>query len=451
MTTPSASLASRPWIPEPSDALVAAIAAGVASRSPGDVVAELDELVARNRAIHDRRCVNLNPATNTMSPRAEAVLAAGLGTRPSLGYPGAKYEMGLEAVERIEVIAAELAAEVFGARFAEVRVPSGALANLFGFMACARPGDSIIVPPATIAGHVTHRSAGAAGLYGLDVHEAPIDADRYTIDVAALAPLAERVQPALITVGSSLNLTHHDVTGIRSVADAVGARVLFDAAHLAGPIAGGVWPRPLVEGAHLMTMSTYKSLGGPPGGLIVTDDAALAERIEAIAFPGLTANFDVAKTAALAYTLADWRATGAAYGEVMVAAADRLAAELADRDVPVHTAGGQATRSHAFAVDASDHGGGHRGATHLRRANLLTSAIGLPSGTDDGIRIGTNEIVRWGATADDMAPLADLLQRALVSAEPETVGPAVTEYRQRFSTVGFTVDDASSPRSRGGD
>src|SRR5262247_3077016 len=93
--------------------------------------------------------------------------AAGLGSRPSLGYPGDKYEMGLEAIEKVEVVAAELAAEVFGARYAEIRVGSGALANLYVFMMAAKPGDAIIAPSPAIGGHITHHAPGAAGFYGV--------------------------------------------------------------------------------------------------------------------------------------------------------------------------------------------------------------------------------------------------------------------------------------------
>ena len=291
-------------------------------------------MIDRNREIHDRDCINLNPASNVMNPRAEAVLSSGLSTRASLGHPGDKYEMGLEAIEEIEVIATDLARTVFDATFAELRVGSGALANLYAFMATCRPGDAILVPPAGIGGHVTHRDAGAAGLYGLEIHEYPIDPLTFSVDVDALALLADRVRPRLITMGTSLNLVPHPVADVKAIADRVDAAVLFDAAHACGMIAGGVWPNPLTEGADLMTMSTYKSLGGPAGGIVLTNRADLASRVDAIAYPGLTANFDVGVTAALAITLLDWLAVGPAYATAMVDNAVALAANWNDATFP---------------------------------------------------------------------------------------------------------------------
>ena len=256
-------LALRNWVPANCEERVQSIAAMTSTAQCEDIAARMEELVRLNLEIHDNECFNLNPATNVMNPAAEAMLARGLGSRPSLGYPGDKYEMGLEAIEEIEVIAAELAAETFEATHAEIRCASGAMANLYGFMALARPGDAIIAPPGTIGGHVTHHAAGCAGLYGLVTHAAPVDADGYTIDLAGLASLARRVRPRIITVGGSLDLFPHPVREIRAVADEVGAAVLFDAAHQCGMIAGRTWPNPLAMGAHLMTMSTYKSLGRP--------------------------------------------------------------------------------------------------------------------------------------------------------------------------------------------
>src|SRR4051794_8649711 len=396
----------RGWLPDVSQRRESEILAAISDLTTAATADRLERLISRNREIHEVECVNLNPATNVMNPRAEAALAAGLGSRPSLGHAGAKYEMGLEAIEEIEVIAADLACRVFGARFAEIRVGSGALANLYAFMATCRPGDAIIVPPPSIGGHITHRGPGAAGLYGLEIHEYPIDAAQFTVDLEGLAALAETVRPKLITVGGSLNLTPHPVAEVVSIAASVGAAVLFDAAHACGMIAGGVWPNPLEQGADLMTMSTYKSLGGPAGGLLVTNRADLAERIDGIAYPGLTANFDAGKTAALAITLLDWIDLGAAYATMMVATAKVLANEIADHGLPVFGADLGFTTSHQFAIDATAWGGGQDASQRLRQANLLACGIGLPGrGEWAGLRVGTPEIVRWGMGVGEMPQL----------------------------------------------
>lgn len=417
-------LAPRPWLPAATRARIDALPL------PTDPTAEVEAAAADLRAAHDT-AFNLNPATNVMNPRAEALLASGIGSRPSLGYPGEKYEMGLAHAERIETTAARLACAVFRARFAEFRVPSGAMANLMAFMALARPGDTIIAPPASIGGHVTHHDAGCAGLYGLTIHPAPVDAARYSVDPEALRRLAHKVKPRLITIGASLNLHPHPVAELREIAEEVGAHLIFDAAHLCGPIAGGTWPDPLAEGAHLMTMSTYKSLGGPAGGLIVTNDPDIAQRLEATAFPGLTANFDVARTAALAVTLQDWRRHGADYAHAMTDLAAALAEALRAEDLPVFGS----TESHQFALDARPFGGGQTMAKRLEQAGFLTCGIGLPlpdiAGDQNGLRIGTPELARRGVTASDTPEIAALMARAL-QADPATICPEAQALRARF-------------------
>jgi len=435
------SLAKRAWVADEVEDYVAGIAGWTQDESADAIDRRIHELALENRRIHERDSVNLNPAANVMNPRAEALLAQGLSSRPSLGYPSQKYEMGLEAVEKIEIITAALAAEIFKARFAEIRVGSGALANLYAFMATTKPGDDIIVPPASIGGHVTHQDAGAAGLYGLRIHEAPVDPDHYGIDIAKLAQMARTIRPKLITLGGSLNLFPWDVREVRAIADEVGAPILFDAAHLCGMIAGGAWPNPLREGADLMTMSTYKSLGGPAGGLVVTNDSKLAERLDRIAFPGLTANFDVAKSAALAITLLDWREFGSDYARTMVDSASELARALQERGVPVLLTERGFTRSHQFAVRARAYGGGQAVSVKLRQANILACGIGLPEapveGDMNGLRLGTPEIVRWGMGPQHMPELAGLIAEALAANDPAALAPRVSAFRRRFDKLVF--------------
>jgi glycine hydroxymethyltransferase len=436
-------LAHRDWVPAACEAQVQRIATETAGESAPDLLARIEALAIENKQIHEKDCFNLNPATNVMNPRAEALLASGIGTRPSLGYPGDKYEMGLEAIEEIEVIAAELAAEVFGARFAEIRVPSGAMANLFAFMATCKPGDTIIAPPASVGGHVTHHGAGCAGLYGLRTVPAPVSADDYSIDIRALADLVERERPKLITLGASLNLFEHPVRAVREIADSVGATLMFDAAHQCGIIAGKAWSDPLAEGAHLMTMSTYKSLGGPAGGLIVTNDAELAKRLDQIAFPGMTANFDAAKSAALAVSLLDWRVHGRAYAQKMIEVSKALAAALKARGVPVFETPRGMTDSHQFAVLAAGYGGGQAASKTLRKAGFLACGIGLPvaevQGDLNGLRIGTPELVRWGVDIGDVPALADLIAEGLQANDPGAVAARTRAMRAGFDRVHYVV------------
>jgi glycine hydroxymethyltransferase len=420
--------------------------------SPAEIVARVQTLIVENHHIHTQQSINLNPASNVMNPRAEAAMSAGLGTRASLGRAGEKYEMGLEAIEQIEVIAAALARQVFNAGFAEIRVGSGAMANLYAFMATCKPGDAIIVPPGDIAGHITHNTDGAAGLYGLRIFQAPVNAQTYTVDVVGLAELAELVKPRLITLGASLNLVPHPIREVRVIADNVGADVLFDAAHACGMFSGKQWPNPLDCGADIMTMSTYKSLGGPPGGLVLTNRNDLADKIDAIAYPGLTANFDVGKSAALAITLTDWLTHGESYARMMCETAAALAACLADEGLLpftiTHDGQQVPTMSHQFALDmdslfdegtASGTGestAGHEAALQLRKANILTSAIGLPGRGGVGLRLGVPEMVRWGLRPQHCVTLARYIAEGL-RGNPAAVADQVSAFRRQFKELHY--------------
>lgn len=437
-------LIHRAWVPELCEEYVQSVA-GKTSNLPSIEIAEwIKALASQNRDIHEKQCFNLNPATNVMNPKAEALLASGMGSRPSLGYPGDKYEMGLEAVQEVEIIAAELCAEVFDATYAEIRVASGAMANLYGFMATCKPGDSIIAPPATIGGHVTHHSAGCAGLYGLKTYPAPVDVDGYSVDLDVLRAFAQKEKPKLITIGGSLNLFSHPVEEIRMIADEIGAWVLFDAAHQCGIIAGKSWPNPLQQGAHLMTMSTYKSLGGPAGGLIVTNESEIAEKLDAIAFPGMTANFDVAKSAALAITMLDWREHGSAYAEMMVRTAKKFAAELSFQGIPVYLEKRGYTESHQFAVEAARYGGGQTASKKLRQAGFLSCGIGLPcpavENDMNGLRIGTPELVRWGVAEDSVKEIAGLVADALNTEDPQSIAPKTKSLRAQYNRLHYILD-----------
>ena len=419
-------LARRDWVPAPCEDRVQTIATRTATRTPGTIAARIGALAQENRRIHDTECVNLNPATNVMNPRAEALLASGLGARPSLGYPGDKYETGLEAIEEIEVIAATLAAQVFGAPFAEIRVPSGAIANLMAFMATCRPDDTIIAPPAAIGGHVTHHAPGCAGLYGLRVAEAPVAADGYTVNVDALRALAHDARPRLITLGSSLNLAEHPVAEVRAIADEVGAYLMADIAHIAGLVAAGVHPSPFPH-AHVVTTTTHKTLRGPRGGLVMTNDEELSKKINRSLFPGVQGgplmHIIGAKAVAFGEAL---KPEFKSYSEQVVRNAQALASALQEHGFRI-TSG--KTENHLMLVDLRARSEDLTGADAegwLESAGIITNKNGVPNDprpprVTSGLRLGTPATTTRGMREPEMQRIAGWIDAVLESGGGEGV------------------------------
>lgn len=444
---------SRPWVPQEAESFYARHAVQyqqTLSRTLSDAV---EKIVAQHERFMDHECLSLYAGTNMMNPRAARLLASSVGSRPSLGYPGDKYETGMSHAEQIEILVSELLKRLFRCSYVEFRVGSGSLANLYAYMACTQPGDRIMALPAEAGGHVTHHREGAAGLYGLEVHFIPFDGERMEVDLERFKQEAKLLQPKLIILGGSLALVPYPVHEVRELADELGAYLLFDAAHLSGLIAGKEFQQPLAEGAHLMTCSTYKSFGGPAGGLILTNEAELAERLDHIAYPGLTANFDLARIAALATATCDILTYGTDYARTCIANARALAKALTQQGAPLHGPAERGyTLSHHIALRAADYGGGTTASRLLERANLLLSGIGLPlpalAGDYNGLRIGTQEITRWGIRPEDMPEVAELLCRVLLRGEaPENVRLDVIAFRQRFQSLHFVLPSEPDPNT----
>ena len=191
-----------------------------------------------------------------------------------------------------------------------------------------------------------------------------------------------------------------------------------------------------------MTMSTYKSLGGPAGGLIVSNDAdhRKAPGRES-PFPGMTANFDAAKSAALAFTMLDWIEHGKAYAAEMIAVSRAFAEALDSHGIPVFAKGQNFTKSHQFAIEAHEFGGGQAASKSLRKAGFLACGIGLPmkpvEGDMNGLRIGTPELVRWGMTPERVQDIADLVAKALRSCDPASYANETRSLRAEFNSLKY--------------
>ena len=435
----------RPWLAAREAARVDELLASFHDIAPEQVYEQVAQLMQRSEALFDYQSLNLYAGTNIMDPRAQRVLHSTLGSRPSLGYPGGKYEMGLQDAEAIETLCLSLARRLFDCAYVEFRVHSGSLANLYSYMALAQPGDTIFAMPNSAAAHATHREHGAAGWFGLRISDIPWDDEHLTVNLDGLAQAARLERPRVILIGGSLALFPYPVREVRAIADEVGATVIYDAAHLSGLVAAGAFQRPLQEGAHIVTMSTYKSLGGPPGGLILTNDAAIAHRLEQIAYPGLTANFDLARIAALTVTLAGFLRYGVEYAAMMRDNAQALAAALHAEGLLVVGSARGFTESHHVALAAQAYGGGDEASHLLEKCLIFASGIGIPgpaaTGTYNGLRFGTQEITRWGMQPTDMPFIACAIADCLLQRKStEVILHDVSDFRSRFQTLHFVLD-----------
>jgi glycine hydroxymethyltransferase len=391
------------------------------------VLAAARAAVDAHRARFDERGIVLYAGTNAMSPPALAVYHALLATRPSMGWPGEKFHAGLEDFDTLEVLAPLLVADLMGGRFAEVRLQSATLANLAVYGALTAPGDTIAVLPEAAGGHTSHHSQGVPALRGLRVVDLPYAADAVDLDYQALPGFLRRERPRLVVIGGSLMLFPFDVAAVRAALDEVDAGgpptlLVYDASHVAGLVAAGRFQRPLDEGADVLTFSTYKSFGGPPGGCVVTRREDLARAVSTTAFPGMLANYDIARLAPLAVTAAELKTSGQSYVDTCLANATTLAHALSAEGFTVVGRHRGFTASHHVAVDAAEFGGGDQAARALAGAGIYLSGIGLARQRPDepmrGLRIGTQEVTRRGLDEGAMRRVAHLMRRVLRDGEP---------------------------------
>ena len=374
-----------------------------------------DAVVAHERRVEEDALL-LYAGGNVPSALSAATHHPLLSNQPSMGYAGDKFQAGLGALDVLEVAVSQLVADVMGAQFAEVRPTSATLANLAVYTAVARPGDTIAVLPGWAGGHLSHHEIGAPGIRGLRVVELPYDLRVLDVDLDRVAAVLAAEQPKLVVVGASLMLHPHRLAPLADLVHDAGAVLLYDASHVAGLVAEGRFQTPLADGADVVSFSTYKSFGGPAGGAIVSDDAELMERITRAVYPGLTANYDIARLLPLGAAALQHRQSAGAYADACIDVASALADALAAEGIDVVTCERGRTSSHHVAVDVRAFGGGPEAARTLAAANVLLSEIGLPGADRDpqgAIRVGTQTIVRQGLGTDDMAAVAAVMAGAL--------------------------------------
>ncbi|MDP1738780.1 MAG: serine hydroxymethyltransferase [Caulobacter sp.] len=308
------------------------------------------------------------------------------------GYPGKRYYGGCEYIDVLETLAIERAKELFGAGFANVQPHSGAQANQAVFMALLTPGDTFMGMDLAAGGHLTHGSpANQSGKWFKPVAYT-VRKDTQFIDYDNVAEVAQREKPKLIIAGGSAYGRAIDFKRFREIADSIGAYLMVDMAHYAGLVAGGAYPNP-VPHAHVVTTTTHKTLRGPRGGMVLTNDETIAKKINSAVFPGLQGgpleHVIAAKAVAFAEAL---RPEFKAYAAQVVVNAKALAETLVDAGLAIVSGG---TDSHVMLVDLRPKGVTGRDAeATLERAHMTCNKNGIPFDTasftvTSGVRLGT--------------------------------------------------------------
>ncbi|SHH04665.1 serine hydroxymethyltransferase [Streptoalloteichus hindustanus] len=353
------------------------------------------------------------------------------------GYPGRRYYGGCEHVDVVERLAIERIKALFGARFANVQPHSGAQANAAAMFALLEPGDTILGLDLAHGGHLTHgmRINFSGKLYNVVAYH--VSEEDYQVDMAEVERLAREHRPKLIVAGWSAYPRQLDFAEFRRIADEVGAHLMVDMAHFAGLVAAGLHPNP-VPHAHVVTTTTHKTLGGPRGGVILSNDAAIAKKINSAVFPGqqggplehVIAAKAVAFKVAASPEFADRQRRTLEGAKVL---AERLGQDdCAKAGVRVLTGG---TDVHLVLVDLRD------SELDGKQAEDLLHSVGItvnrnavpfdprPPMVTSGLRIGTPALATRGFTAEDFAEVADVIAGAL---QPE---PDLDALRARVSAL----------------
>ncbi len=332
------------------------------------------------------------------------------------GYPGRRYYGGCEFVDVAETLAIERAKQLFGCGFANVQPHSGASANLAVFLALLNTGDTFLAMDLAAGGHLTHGApVNFSGKwfkpvsYGVRVDDGLIDYD-------VVEKLAHDHKPKLIIAGGSAYSREIDFAKFRAIADAVGAYLMVDMAHYAGLVAGGVYPSP-VPHAHVTTTTTHKTLRGPRGGMVLTNDEALAKKFNSAMFPGLQGGPLMHVIAAKAVAFAEaLRPDFRAYAKQVVANARALADELQNQGLAIVSGG---TDSHLMLVDLRPKRvTGKAAEAALGRAHLTCNKNAIPFDPEkpmvtSGVRLGSPAGTTRGFTEAEFRQVGRMIGRVL--------------------------------------
>lgn len=361
--------------------------------------------------------IELIASENYVSKAVMAAQGSILTNKYAEGYPGKRYYGGCEYIDVIENLAINRVKELFGAKYANVQPHSGSQANTAAYMALINPGDKVLGMDLTHGGHLTHGSPVNFSGKTYEFHSYGVDKETEQIDYDHIRAIAKEVSPKLIVAGASAYGRKIDFEKFKEIADEVGAKLMVDMAHIAGLVASGLHQNP-VPYADVVTSTTHKTLRGPRGGIILTNDKDLAKKINSAIFPGIQGGplEHVIAGKAVAFK-EDLNPDFKVYSEQIIKNAKAMAKVFNSvEDIRIVSGG---TDNHLLLLEVTDLGmNGKEAEAILDSVKITVNKNTIPFETlspfkTSGIRIGTPAITTRGFKEDDAAKVAELIVRAL--------------------------------------
>jgi len=396
---------------------------------------------------------------NIPSPAVREAVLSDFGNRYAEGWTGERVYAGCRYIDQVEQVCIDLAKQLFNVDFADVRPISGVCANLVAYTTFTSPGNTMLALAIPAGGHISmgkREFGGTAGaVRGLNVEYFPFDTEEMNIDTDATEKKIKKLaedgkKPTLAMFGGSVLPFPHPVRELANILQQHDTKICFDAAHVAGLVAGGQFQDPLREGADAMTASTHKTLPGPQGGIILSKPEN-GEKIKKSTFPGNVSNHHLHHLAGKAIMFAEMLAFGREYASQIVKNSRALAQALHERGFQVLGEKKGFTRSHLLVADITKHGDGKTIEKKLEDANIILNRNLLPYDikagrhfeAPGGIRAGVSEVTRLGMREPEMVEIADLMTRIVVKGEDSRrVATDVAEFRKDFQRVQYAFESS---------
>lgn len=395
---------------------------------------------------HERwrsQCANLIASENVISDQVRALLSSDLSQRYG-DYVGRdlarrKY-FGNTYIQKLEREVVDIASQLFRASEIELRTISGHVAGMCVLMGLLEPGDTVLEIGGDGGGHRLATKLLESKLIRLDVRFIPFDELRYNVDLERLDAMLHKHHPRMVVLGSSNFLFPHPVREVKNMLRDLPETVLtYDASHVLGLIAGGRFQDPLREGADIVFGSTHKTLPGPQGGVIFTNNQDLMRQVSSAVYPAVVTNHHLARLPGLGLAFLEMLDFGAEYADATVKNANALALSLEANGVDVVSCDGVHTESHTILAKVSTYGKGSDIAAGLEQCCIIVTNAKLPPAQGvEGLRIGLQEITRLGARPEEMEVLGALIADSVKGARsPETIRSDVGALVSRWNRIRF--------------